>query len=382
VNGVIAEAGRVDVVVEIVLKGVVAGVVDIDTGVLQSYPQAVLGVFSHSVYDITGDAFLIAGNVFEMPEGPLGSRVIHSVQPSAVCAEPQAMAAVFVYVEQFVVAEGGWVVLAVGEMDKGSGLFVEQVQAVAVGAQPDILFAVDEYIADVVAAEAGGVSVAVGVLIAPVAIGQEVDDALVFGTDPEVAGIVFGQAGDDVTGEAGGAGVFSEGGELIRGAVVAVKSSATGADPDIAVVVFYDVGDKVVAEAAFVPRFVAVDGDLVTVVPVEAVAGAEPYEAATILEDVEHIVLGETVIDVQMFEFKSRQLCRGGTAQADRQQGRQKHGFNGWHASRFQGLCTVVIRGKREGPGGILPGWRFLKCLGVYPYANCLIGAGYGFLRG
>lgn len=88
--------------------------------------------------------------------------------------------------------------------------------------------------------------------------------------------------------------------------------------------VFYDVRDEVIADAAFIPGIIAIDADLVSVVFVESVAGAEPYKTPAVLEDVENIVLGETVIYVQMLEFKPWLLCDSKVACGYYQQGRQK----------------------------------------------------------
>lgn len=218
-----------------------------------------------------------------------------------------------------------------------------------------------------------------GVLIASEAVGQEVEDALVFGADPEIAFVVLCKAGDDVTGDGGGACVLSIRGELVCGEVIAVESSSPCGDPDIATVIFYNIGDKVVADAVFVPWVIAIDDDLIAVVFVEAVAGAEPYETAAVLEDVEDIVLGEAVVYFQVFEFKTRLLCGSKMACGYYQQGRQKGRFDGMgrHAIRFQGSVRGMgyiflkvlfpdIRGKRDRLEGILPDEGFLKVLGVY----------------
>lgn len=279
-----------------------------------------------------------------MMEAAAGARVIHSVQSSAVCAEPETVAAVLVDGEQLVLAQRGRVLLPVREMNEGACLFIQQVQTVAVGAQPEVFFAVDEDVADIVAAETGGITVTMCVLAAAVAVRLEVDDALIFRAYPEIAGIVFRQAGDDIAGDRGGAGIFSKSGELIGGAIVPVQTSSPGADPDIAAMIFDNVGDEIIADAAFDPGVVAIDGDLVTVVSVEAVAGAEPYESAAVLEDVEDIVLREAVIYVQVFEFEAGLLGGGKMTCTYSQQERQYGGFDGiGHAIQFQGFLRVIV---------------------------------------
>ncbi len=84
--------------------------------------------------------------------------------------------------------------------------------------------------------------------------------------------------------------------------------------------IFDDVGDEIIADAAFVLWIIAVDDDTVTVVLVEAVAGAKPEEAPAVLEDVEDIVLRQTGINVQVLEFQTRLLSRAVVTQEGRQQ--------------------------------------------------------------
>src|SRR6187402_239540 len=108
-----------------------------------------------------------------------------------------------------------------------------------------------------------------------------------------MTGIVFRNAADDVAGEGGGACVFTEGGKLVGGFIIAIEAAATGGYPYISFMILYDIGDEVVADAAFVLWVVAIDDNAVAVVFVEPVAGAKPDKTAAVLENVEDIVLGE-----------------------------------------------------------------------------------------
>ena len=213
-------------------------------------------------------------------------------------------------------------------MEKCTALFVEEVQTIAVSAQPQVLLAIDEDVADIIAAEAGGVFVKMFVLIEFIAIGDEVQEALIFGAYPEAAFFIFDEAGDVVAGNGRAAGVFFEGNELVFSAIVSIQPSSPGGNPDKAVVVFYDVGDEVVAYGAFICRVIAIDADLVAIVFVEPVAGAEPDEATAILQDVEDIVLGKAVNYIQVFKFKTGVLCSGRATKACHQQGSQELNFD------------------------------------------------------
>jgi hypothetical protein len=255
-------------------------------------------------------------------------RNVHPVQPTAVRADPKTMAAVLIQADQLVVAKGGRVIFLVTEMDKCTTFFIEEVQPVAECAQPEVLVAIDKDVADIITAEAGGVIVEMRILIEFIAIGDEAYKALIFGADPEAAFFIFGEAGDKVAGDGCTAGVFSEGSELVFSAIVSVKSSSPGGNPEIAAVVFYDVGNEVVAYSAFISRVIAVDADLVAIVFVEAVAGAEPDEAAAVLQDVEDVVLGEAVNYIQVFKFETWLLCSGPATEACHQQISQELGFD------------------------------------------------------
>src|SRR4051794_32018681 len=104
--------------------------------------------------------------------------------------------------------------------------------------------------------------------------------------------LIFDDAGNDIAGKGAGACIFPEGGELVGSAVITVQTSSACGYPDIPFMVFDDVGDEIIADAAFVLWVIAIDDDTVSIVFVEAVTGAEPNEAAAVLEDVEDIVLG------------------------------------------------------------------------------------------
>lgn len=327
VDGVVAETGGVDVIVQILPECIGVGIVDIDTGIFQCYPQFVAWIFTYSEHRVAGDAFVVTGAVFEVMKGTARGGIVHPVQPPAIRADPETLAAVLVQADQLVVAKGGRIIFAVTEMNKCAALFIEEVQSIAVSAQPQVLTAVDKHITDIIAAKACGIFVEMCELIEFVAIGDEAYEALIFGAYPNATFFIFNEAGDEVAGNGCAAGVLFEGSELVFSAIVSIKPSSPGRNPDIAAVVFYDVGDKVVADGSFIRRVVAIDADLVAIIFVETVTGAEPDETTAVLQDVEDIVLGEAVNYIQVLEFKTRLLCSSQATERCYQQGCQEPGF-------------------------------------------------------
>jgi len=113
-------------------------------------------------------------------------------------------------------------------------------------------------------------------------------DAAAIGADPDLAAVVFDD-GVDEFGEGIGGIVY----ETIFCTVITVDAAAPGGDPEVSFPVFGECRYKVVAEAFGVAGVVLEDGEFVAIVAVEAVAGAEPHEAAAILEDAGDIALGK-----------------------------------------------------------------------------------------
>jgi len=332
-DGVVAEAGRVDVVVQMLLEGVGVGVVDIETRIFQSYPDIMLGTFAYAIDDIAGKTLCVACCMFEVVKDAAGTGVVHPVKSSSIRTDPETVTAVLEETDQLVVTDRGWILFMVDESGKGFCIFIKEVQAIAISAYPKILTAVDIHRADIVAAEAGRVVVRVMVMIVAVAVRYEIDDTLVFRADPDIAGSILCQPGDEIAGYGIFAAILSEHLELILFPVISVEPSTAGSYPDIALAVFYDVGNKIIAETAFVAGIVAIDRDLIAIVFVETVPGAKPHKTAAVLEDGKDIVLRETCIDIQMFEPKTRPrlLC---DSQAT-QEYRQGHG-KGFSFDRFE----------------------------------------------
>lgn len=88
VDGIIAKAGGIDVVMKVMLEGVGMGIIDIDAGVFQADPEFVLEIFPHAIYDVTGEAFCIAWFMIEVLKSALRAGIIHTVQTTAICTDP------------------------------------------------------------------------------------------------------------------------------------------------------------------------------------------------------------------------------------------------------------------------------------------------------
>ena len=117
------------------------------------------------------EADRVIGETLSALEAIAGAGMIHPVQPSAICAHPEALPAVFIKREHFIAAKRERVLVPVSKMDKGSRLLIQHVKAIAVSAKPEVLLVVDKNFADIVAAETCGISVTMDVLIATLAVG-------------------------------------------------------------------------------------------------------------------------------------------------------------------------------------------------------------------
>jgi hypothetical protein len=63
---VVAETGRVDVIVKIMPEGIGSRIVNIEPCILQSYPEIMLWPFSQPIDDISGQSPVVTGSMFEM----------------------------------------------------------------------------------------------------------------------------------------------------------------------------------------------------------------------------------------------------------------------------------------------------------------------------
>jgi hypothetical protein len=61
--------------------------------------------------------------------------------------------------------------------------------------------------------------------------------------------------------------------------------------------------DVIVGKAGGIFWVVAIDGELVAVVSIEAILCAEPEEACSVLQDAGDVALGKTVVGAEMAEF-------------------------------------------------------------------------------
>jgi len=105
VDGIIAEAGEVDIVVFVMGEFFRLRVADIQSPVLESHPDILLIVFADGIDDIPSQLVTAVGGMFEMAKEPGVARVIHSVESSAVGADPETVPAVLEDGVDLVIAE-------------------------------------------------------------------------------------------------------------------------------------------------------------------------------------------------------------------------------------------------------------------------------------
>ena len=114
--------------------------------------------------------------------------------------------------------------------------------------------------------------------------------------------------------------------ELAAGLIEA-RQSSLGAEPEPPFRVFERGVDVAVRQRGGVARVVAVGGEAVAVVAVEAGLGTEPHEALAVLEDGQHRFLRQAVFDRQPLEAQVARRAGAGSASAPQQQaGDREHG--------------------------------------------------------
>ena len=92
--------------------------------------------------------------------------------------------------------------------------------------------------------------------------------------------------------------------EALPHRVVAVQPSGGGADPEVAAHIGIQGQDVAVGEGVGVFLIVGEGGEVVAVVAVEPLLGAEPHEALAVLGDAQHAVLGEPIADAEAFKLE------------------------------------------------------------------------------
>jgi hypothetical protein len=75
-----------------------------------------------------------------------------------------------------------------------------------------------------------------------------------------------------------------------------------GTNPEIVIAVFVNKADIIVAYTIRILRVVPVDRHLITIIPVQAIAGTEPHEAPVILENTFDGTVGKTLFAGDMFK--------------------------------------------------------------------------------
>ncbi len=226
------------------------------------------------------------------------------------------------------------------------GLGIEAVQAGAFVAKaasahpqdrpaPRQLLLILEDHAGVIAAEAVGVIGIVGVVSEAAGLAVEQVEPAAHRGDPQATARVLEDVGDQVVAEAIRAiGVMAIANEDAGARVVAVETAAPGADPELALGVFKEAEDRIVAEGRRIFGVIFEYGEAVAIVAVQAVLGADPQEAAFILQETQHRVLGEAVFEGEALEAQ-------GSIEGNGER------FFGWLGWRSQTIVKAEKAGKQ-----------------------------------
>ncbi len=142
--------------------------------------------------------------------------------------------------------------------------------------------------------------------------------------------------------------------ETLRHRIVSIQSAVKGAEPDISVPVLADGENLVVAQAVRIVGIVADDPAPVSVVHVHAVFGADPDEAALILDDAFDDALRKPLFDGNLVEPDISAALGG--AERRRGGGEQQNAGNGsGEAGSASGRRSVSMFHSRPSSGRSAP---------------------------
>ena len=134
------------------------------------------------------------------------------------------------------------------------------------------------------------------------------------GSNPQISRLILVHLCDVVSSQAGGIiGVVLVVGDLSGLQIEPIEPTAVCANPEPIVSIYAYGLDQIIAEAIGIFRIVFVDHKLVPVVPVQPILRTEPYEPLTVLKDVQHHTLRESLL--------SRDTLKANAVVLGRQQG-------------------------------------------------------------
>src|SRR5688572_6566473 len=143
----------------------------------------------------------------------------------------------------------------------------------------------------------------------------------IFGADPDHSFPIDGDAFQQVAAKAViAAAIALETGKLIFLAIVMIQTTAAGSNLDITFFIFLKIDDKITADAFRVGTVVFVGGEFVSIVPVQAVARADPHKSFTILQNGHHMVLRQSRIDIKVFKLQVLLLRKTGKYNNEQQE--------------------------------------------------------------
>ena len=243
------------------------------------------------------------------------------MQSAAVSTDPDATVRILFDGANAVLAQRAGVALQVCERKGIAVARVEPRQAV-VAAGP-------EEAAGVLHQHINVVGPAVIALLEPVVAersgsGIEPAQACAAGTRPDEAVLVDEHAPHRVAADTGGVlWIMAPGPERLGLAIVANEPAAARSEPEVAGVVFGNVEYEVVAERIGIAALAFEMSELVAVVAVQAIFGANPDVTRRILPDGQHRALRQAVIERQVIETH-RVTAAGGMCRCGKHQRKQQ----------------------------------------------------------
>ena len=131
------------------------------------------------------------------------------------------------------------------------------------------------------------------------------------GCEPEIAATVAGEAPHRIAAKTVGVpGIVKVPGSTFGGGVEFVYARINS-EPQSTTIVFHQIADEVGAQASGIVRVVLVRDEGVSIIAIEAITGAEPHEAAVILQNGNDIIHREAIGRGEVSKLKVARPSKG-----------------------------------------------------------------------
>lgn len=304
IDGIIADRGIVDVVVDKGVEDFCTAIQDAQPSIFRTDPKVATCILCQAEDVVQRQTARIQRVVPVMMKAPGGR--LKTIDSAAPHTDPYLSLSVLDHTGDIVGCKGSGLPAIMHKTGKSFPGRVQPADAAPEGGHPQAMFLIFQDIRDVVIAY--GTGLRRGLFIDNAIAGGRVHlvQTTSFRTDPEIAGMVSPHAIDKIIGKPPRSGGIPDKGRFFL--VETADTASPGADPEIAASILDDGFDIIVGKAGRIAGVIAVYGKLIAVIAVKPVLCAEPKKPHPVLQDTGDIALGKTVIGAEMAEFQIARL--------------------------------------------------------------------------